>query len=210
MITAITVGDKSHDGDGAKIGLGAVTGWLPMKPGSPDPVPGATLDRYNPKGLTADKRFTVGDVIRVRQIDAPEGKMPTVALELGPQAAAVVIDPNTREVKALVGGYGFRPGGFDRAIAAKRQPGSSFKPFVYAKAFDTGRFTPATVLIDGPQTYASEGMAPWKPQNAEKEEYLGPVRLRVALAQVAQHHRLAARRRGPQRRGAHRRGAVRA
>jgi penicillin-binding protein 1A len=85
-------------------------------------------------------------------------------------------------VKALVGGYGFRPGGFDRAIAAKRQPGSSFKPFVYAKAFDTGRFTPATVLIDGPQTYASEGMAPWKPQNAEKDEFLGPVRLRVALA----------------------------
>ncbi len=187
VITEIVMNEKNHDGDGAKVGLGALTGWLPMKPGAPDDKnPFATLDRYNPKGLTADKRFAVGDVVRVRQIDAGSvengGKSPTLALELGPQAAAVVIDPNTREVKAVVGGYGFRPGGFDRAIAAKRQPGSSFKPFVYAKAFDTGRFTPATVLIDGPQTYASEGMAPWKPQNAEKDEFMGPVRLRVALA----------------------------
>jgi penicillin-binding protein 1A len=186
VIKELVVGEKGHDNDGAKVGLGAYVGWLPLKVDTPTAVnPNPAVDRYNPKALTADKRFAVGDVIRVRQIDAPPketDKPPTLALELGPQAAAVVLDPNSREVKALVGGYGFRPGGFDRAIAAKRQPGSSFKPFVYAKAFDTGRFTPATVLIDGPQTYASEGMAPWKPQNAEKDEFLGPVRLRVALA----------------------------
>jgi len=165
--------DHAHDNDGAMVSLGATQGWLPLP---------ATVDRYNPKALTADKRFAVGDVIRVRVIDYPKDKPALLALELGPQAAVVVMDPTTREVKAIVGGYGYRPGGFDRALQAKRQPGSSFKPFVYTAAFATEKWTPASVLIDGPQTYVSPGLAPWKPQNAEKEEFLGPVRLRVALA----------------------------
>ncbi|HWE30841.1 MAG TPA: PBP1A family penicillin-binding protein, partial [Polyangia bacterium] len=148
-------------------------GWLPLP---------TAIDRYNPKALPPEKRFSVGDVLRVRVIDYPKDKPALLALELGPQAAVVVLDPNTREVKALVGGYGYRPGGFDRALSAKRQPGSSFKPFVYTAAFATEKWTPASVLIDGPQTYVSPGLAPWKPQNAEKEEFLGPVRLRVALA----------------------------
>src|SRR6185312_10331081 len=164
---------RAHDNDGATVSLGTTQGWLPLP---------AAVDRYNPKGLTADRRFAVGDVIRVRVIDYPKDKPAILALELGPQAAVVVMDPNTREVKAIVGGYGYRPGGFDRALQAKRQPGSSFKPFVYTAAFATEKFTPATVLIDGPQTYVSPGLAPWRPQNAEKEEFLGPVRLRVALA----------------------------
>src|SRR6185369_11881901 len=87
----------------------------------------------------------------------------------------------SRDVLALVGGYAYRPGSFDRALDAKRQPGSAFKPILYAAALDTGRFTASTVLVDGPQVYTSPGMAPWMPKNAEKEEYLGPVRLRVAL-----------------------------
>jgi penicillin-binding protein 1A len=165
--------DHAHDSDGALVSLGAKQGWLPLP---------ASIDRYNPKGLTADKRFAVGDVIRVRVLDYPKDKPALLGLELGPQAAVVVLDPNTREVKAIVGGYGYRPGGFDRALAARRQPGSSFKPFVYTAAFATEKWTPASVLVDGPQTYVSPGLAPWKPQNAEKEEFMGPVRLRVALA----------------------------
>ncbi|MCA1664780.1 MAG: penicillin-binding protein, partial [Myxococcales bacterium] len=172
-VTMPLAADHTHDNDGAMVSLGATRGWLPLP---------AAVDRYNPKGLTADKRFSVGDVIRVRVIDYPKDKAPLLALELGPQAAVVVLDPNTREVKAIVGGYGYKPGGFDRALQAKRQPGSSFKPFVYTAAFATEKWTPASVLIDGPQTYVSPGLAPWKPQNAEKEEFLGPVRLRVALA----------------------------
>ncbi len=171
--------------DGFEVDLGARAGFLPLP---------AQADRYNPKALPAEKRFAVGDVVRVRVIDAGQGdRAPILALELGPQAAAVVIDPNTREVKAIVGGYGYRSGSFNHAIAAQpcapgkaiagcRQPGSSFKPFLYATAFSTEKWTPASVLIDGPQVYASEGMKPWKPANAEHEEYLGPVRLRVALA----------------------------
>jgi penicillin-binding protein 1A len=171
VVKELVVAGK-HDADGARVELGAKVGWLPLP---------ASADRYNPTSLTADKRFKVGDVLRVRVVDGSVTP-PTLALELGPQAAAVVIDPTTREVKALVGGYGYRAGSFDRAVLAKRQPGSSFKPFVYASAFATEKWTPASVLIDGPQVYASPGLQPWMPKNAEKEEYLGPVRLRVALA----------------------------
>lgn len=163
------------DAGAAVVDLGGVSGSLPL-PAAPD--------RYNPKALPATERFAVGDMLRVRVIEAGKSHegVPVLALELGPQAAMVVIEPRTRDVVALVGGYGYHQGGFDRAMTARRQPGSSFKPFVYAAAFDTGRFTPASVLVDGPQVYTSPGMAPWKPGNAEKEEYLGPVRLRVALA----------------------------
>lgn len=163
----------AHDDDGAIVSLGAKEGWLPLSP---------QKDRYNPKGLLANHRFAVGDVIRVRAIGYPDGKPAPLALEMGPQAAAVVIDPATRAVKALVGGYDFQRGGFDRALQARRQPGSAFKPFVYVAAFQTEKWTPASVLIDGPQTYVSPGLAAWKPQNAEKDAFLGPVRLRVALA----------------------------
>jgi penicillin-binding protein 1A len=143
--------------------------------------------------VPADQRFSVGDVVRVRIIDHGKDGGAILALELGPQAGVVVLDPNTREVKAVVGGYGYRAGGFNHAVPATscmankpvagcRQPGSSFKPFVYTAAFATEKWTPASVLVDGPQTYVSSGLAPWKPQNAEKEEFMGPVRLRVALA----------------------------
>ncbi len=156
----------------ATVDVGAYKGTLPL---------GA--DRYNPKNISSDKRFAVGDVVRVRAVEIGHGgKSATFSLELGPQAAAVVIDPNTREVKAIVGGYHFLPSTFNRATQAKRQPGSSFKPFVYGAAFATGKFTPASILDDSPQTYVTPGLQPWKPANAEKEEYLGPIRLRVALA----------------------------
>jgi penicillin-binding protein 1A len=85
-------------------------------------------------------------------------------------------------VRAIVGGYRFPPGGYDRAIVAKRQPGSAFKPFLYATAFSSGRYTPASVLNDSPQVFEQPGLAEWKPKNSESHEFMGPVRLRVALA----------------------------
>ena len=170
------VTEVSKEEGGFLVSLGKSTGVLPLP---------LIADRYNPKKLPPEKCFSPGDVIRVRILDhksIDERPVPMLALELGPQAAAVVIDPETRQVKAMVGGYGFRQGSFNRARVAQRQPGSAFKPFVYAAAFGSERFTPASVLVDGPQVYTQPGMAPWKPQNAEKEEYLGPVRLRTALA----------------------------
>jgi penicillin-binding protein 1A len=145
----------------------------------------ARHDRYNPKGLPLDKRFSVGDIITVRaepSLGESEDRLPLLVSEFGPQGAAMVIDPATREVRAMVGGYGFHPGGFNRATQARRQPGSAFKPFLYATAFISTRYTPATILDDSPQVYEQPGLKDWKPKNAESHQFLGPVRLRVALA----------------------------
>ena len=100
-----------------------------------------------------------------------------LALEMGPQAAMVVLEPASRDVLALVGGYDFHIGGFDRSGRAQRLPGSAFKPVLYAAAIESRRFTAASVLNDAPDVYDR-----WKPQNYEKEEFRGPVRLRTALA----------------------------
>jgi penicillin-binding protein 1A len=126
------------------------------------------------------ERFKAGDVVKVRL--APERKhdgegRPGLALELGPQAAMVVLDPARRDILALVGGYGYRVGSFDRSQRAHRQPGSAFKPFVYAAAIDSKKFTAASIVNDSPEVYKL-----WKPQNHEKDNFRGPVRLRVALA----------------------------
>lgn len=141
--------------------------------------------RFNPDGKKPSERFARGDVIRVRLArnnehaddDHEIKEAHLVDLEPAPEGAVVVLDPHTREVLALVGGYDTPPGGFDRATMAKRQPGSTFKPFVYAAAIDSGDYTPASIVNDSPEVYDL-----WKPQNYEKDEHLGPVRLRTALA----------------------------
>jgi penicillin-binding protein 1A len=139
----------------------------------------AAEPRYTLGSKTPGERFKPGDLLRVRL--APERKRDdarlALALELGPQAALVVLDPTRRDILALVGGYGYRPGGFDRSQRAHRQPGSAFKPFVYAAAIDSGQYTAASIVNDAPDVYKL-----WKPQNHEKDNFLGPVRLRVALA----------------------------
>ncbi|MBA3461675.1 MAG: PBP1A family penicillin-binding protein [Deltaproteobacteria bacterium] len=94
-----------------------------------------------------------------------------------PQGAVVIIDLKTRKVRALVGGYQSKAGGFNRATMAKRQPGSSFKPFVYAAAIDSGRYTPASKVNDAPEVFDL-----WKPKNYETGKFEGPVLLRHALA----------------------------
>jgi penicillin-binding protein 1A len=131
-----------------------------------------------PKPLAT--RFSAGDVVRVRvAMDRPhtEGGPTPLELELGPQAAMVVMDPRTRELLGVVGGYGFRPGGFNRAERAARQPGSSFKSIVYAAAVEEGKLTPATIIDDAPMPIGT-----WKFDNFEKESFAGPIRARVALA----------------------------
>ncbi len=173
---------QASDHPGVVVDAGGEKAFLAL------PVAAGRHDRYNPKGLPAEKRFTVGDlvVVRVEPTLPPtrlkDGALPTAVPEFGPNAAVVAIDPQTREVRALVGGYDFPPGGFDRAVQAKRQPGSAFKPFLYATAFASGKYTPASVLNDSPQVYEMPGLREWKPKNAESHEFLGPVRLRVALA----------------------------
>ena len=94
---------------------------------------------------------------------------------LGPLLVAV--DPATGNILALVGGRDSARSAFNRASRSKRQPGSAFKPFVYAAALDSGKFTAATIVNDAPEVYDL-----WKPKNYKTGAFEGPVRLRYALA----------------------------
>jgi penicillin-binding protein 1B len=103
------------------------------------------------------------------------------------QGAAVVLDPKTGSVLALVGGRDYRRSQFNRAVQARRQPGSLFKPFVYLAALEAaregeaGRLTAASLLADEPVTFESEA-GTWSPQNYDKQ-FHGYVSLRNALEQ---------------------------
>ncbi|MGQ0539813.1 MAG: penicillin-binding protein 1A [Gemmatimonadaceae bacterium] len=105
--------------------------------------------------------------------DAEEGEL---------QAALVALDPRTGDMRALVGGRRYVRGAFNRALAARRQPGSAFKPFVYAAALEIG-MTPASLVDDEPVT-VSLGDQEWTPANYG-DEYYGRVTLRSALAHSA-------------------------
>lgn len=97
-----------------------------------------------------------------------------------PEGAVVTIEPQTGYVKAMVGGYDFFRSEFNRAVQARRQPGSAFKPFVYAAAIESG-FTPATRVEDAPVVYpVGRGGAAWKPENYDRK-YRGPTTLQQAI-----------------------------
>jgi penicillin-binding protein 1A len=109
----------------------------------------ADEERYNPKHLPPSQFASVGAVLRVRLVEAvdPEAEHPPVLrLELGPQGALVAIDVQSRDVVALVGSYEAVPGNLDRARQSRRQPGSSFKPIVFAYALRAREVTAASVL----------------------------------------------------------------
>ena len=94
--------------------------------------------------------------------------------------AIVAINPYNGKVKALVGGYSFEASEFNRATQAKRQPGSAFKPFVYAAALENN-FSPNTIVLDAPYTAEQgTGLKNWKPTNYGKEFY-GPTTLRKGI-----------------------------
>jgi penicillin-binding protein 1A len=107
-------------------------------------------ERFNPKHFAPSEFTKIGAVLRVVFETEPAASIaaPPAAchLALGPEAALVAIDVRTREVRALIGGYDAVAGGLDRATRARRQPGSSFKPFLYSFALYSRRFTPASVL----------------------------------------------------------------
>lgn len=98
---------------------------------------------------------------------------------VGVQGALVALDPRTGDIRALVGGRRNERGGFNRAISALRQPGSAFKPFVYAAALGVG-YTPASVVADEPVSVPQEGGV-WTPANYGGE-YTGTITMRSALA----------------------------
>jgi len=121
-----------------------------------------------------------GDIIYVRVKDA-KGEIPIFTLEQEPlvQGAVVAMEPSTGYVRVIVGGYDFNKSEFNRAVSARRQAGSAFKPIIYAAAMDYG-FTPASLIMDEPIKYESEEYGDWEPENYEGR-YYGPTRLREAL-----------------------------
>jgi penicillin-binding protein 1A len=129
------------------------------------------------KGRAMAKVFSPGDVVRVRTGRPPEPAL-VLAGNQDIQAALVCLETDTGRVRAMVGGRDGAESQFNRAVQAYRQPGSAFKPFVYAAAMDAG-FTPASIVWDEPVEYRDRG-GTWSPQNYDRG-FLGPVTLYSAL-----------------------------
>ncbi|MFT3766596.1 MAG: PBP1A family penicillin-binding protein [Minicystis sp.] len=165
--------------------VGTVTGTVDL----------AEAARYNPEGLRAPEFAQVGKVVRVSLASPPKepkepngegvepakdskpASKPKLHLELGPEGALVAIDVRTREILALVGSYEGVRAGLDRTHA-HRQPGSTFKSFVYSYGLHARQLTPATIVETNPA--ALHG---YRPDNYDEGEGKSPKRLRDALAQ---------------------------
>jgi len=121
---------------------------------------------------------SIGDVIYAEETPTHTWKMVQIPEASG---ALVALNPDTGEILALVGGFDHTLSNFNRVIQAERQPGSNFKPLLYAAALEQG-YTLASIINDSPIVYTDPvSGAVWRPENATKKFY-GPTRLRVSLA----------------------------
>jgi penicillin-binding protein 1A len=130
----------------------------------------------------ANRMFRVGDVIRVRLDKVDEESSWATVLEQDPgmEGAIMAMVPDTGKVVSMVGGRDFEKSQFNRCTQAIRQPGSSFKPLIYAAALDKG-YTEASILIDSPFIRDDHSLrGPWKPSNYD-HQFWGPITLRKAL-----------------------------
>ncbi len=143
--------------------------WRPLKENG----------RAGPKAQVPADLLEVGDAIYVKPVEV-DGEFSHWSLRQIPevQGAFMAMDTNTGRVLAMQGGFSYQHSVFNRVTQALRQPGSSFKPFVYAAALDSGYF-PSTILIDAPFSIETpEGI--WQPENYT-EKYYGPVPMRVGI-----------------------------
>jgi penicillin-binding protein 1A len=139
---------------------------------------GLAWARHNGVGKQASDVVAPGDVVYV--LPAANG---TALLAQVPQVqgAFVSLDPRDGGISSLVGGFDFYTSKFNRVVQARRQPGSSFKPFIYSGALERG-YTPATMILDAPIVMEGSGLESlWRPENDARHFY-GPTRLRIALA----------------------------
>jgi len=124
--------------------------------------------------------WALGDVVFVKEMLKEDGSFDYWSLRQVPgvQGAFVAMDPQTGRVLAMQGGFSYQESSFNRATQANRQPGSAFKPFVYAAALDNG-YTPASIVVDAPiEVNTGEGV--WRPQNSSNRFY-GPAPLRTGI-----------------------------
>src|SRR5690349_18928147 len=124
------------------------------------------------------QRISRGAIIRVQKDEKDRwqiSQLPAV------ESSLVSVDPRDGAIRAFIGGFDFYRNQYNHVTQALRQPGSSFKPFIYSAALEKG-FTPATVINDAPLTFtaAQTGSEPWEPKNYDGK-FEGPMRLRTAL-----------------------------
>ncbi|WP_424941705.1 penicillin-binding protein 1A [Aliiroseovarius crassostreae] len=134
------------------------------------------------KARVAGDLLKVGEVVLVRRmVSDDDGSFIRWTLRQVPevQGGFMAMDVNTGRVIAMQGGFSYQDSVFNRATQATRQPGSSFKPFVYASALDSG-FSPATIVIDAPIEVDVGGGKVWRPKNASNKFY-GPTPLRTGI-----------------------------
>ncbi|MDQ7071857.1 MAG: PBP1A family penicillin-binding protein [Rhodobacterales bacterium] len=139
--------------------------------------------KFGRKARVAGDLLSVGDVIHVRAMTADsDGAFIRWTLRQIPelQGGFMAMDVNTGRVIAMQGGFSYQNSVFNRATQANRQPGSSFKPFVYASALDSG-YSPATIVVDAPiEVNTPQGV--WRPKNSSNKFY-GPTPLRTGIEQ---------------------------
>jgi penicillin-binding protein 1A len=143
------------------------------------PVTSGLADKAGPK--VQIRRGAV-----VRAVQGPKGDWALTQLP-EVEGAFVAMDPRTGAIRALVGGFDFGKSKFNHVTQAWRQPGSSFKPFIYSAALEKG-FTPATVVNDAPLFFdaGTTGSQPWEPKNYDGK-FDGPMPLKTGAGQVEEH-----------------------
>ena len=178
--TVMSVGETQ-----AWVILGAEDGYLDIKNMNWARKPNPNLDGRWAKIKRPNQAIAAGDMIQVKVLGRKQdGSGWSLALEQEPEVegALITLDPLTGHIKAMIGGYNFYKSQFNRAVQAIRQPGSAFKPIIYAAAINAG-FSPASIIIDSPIIFKEKEDAfdKWKPVNFE-EKFYGPTTLREALA----------------------------
>ncbi len=170
-----------------RIPFAQVTWARPRGIGRSTPAPKKMSDVLSPGDLVRVRLGKVSHVVKASAVKSgsPKAEEPVeAALDQIPevQGAFVAIDPQTRHVIAMSGGYDFELSSFNRATQAKRQPGSAFKPFVFGAALDTGKYTTITVMNDSPEPVLDRWTGQkWSPSNYDGR-FSGPLTLRQAMA----------------------------
>jgi penicillin-binding protein 1A len=168
-----------NDDKSVRIGLsGGARGTIPFKElaWARRQLPGMFV---GPAPSKPQDVLKVGDVVYVEAVDSKRDYGLRQVPEIN--GAIVAMDPHTGRVLAMSGGFSYASSQFDRAMQAMRQPGSAFKPFVYAAALDAG-FTPVSQVLDAPVVVdQGPGLGLWRPANFG-HKFLGPVTLRRAIA----------------------------
>lgn len=174
LYAAVVVAVAEQSADVYVDGLGQVTIEWPGLEWAREYI---SVRRLGSKLKTAADVLAVGDVIRVRQTGEQSWQLAQVPEVEG---ALVSVDPKNGAVQALVGGFNYFKSKYNRVIQARRQPGSSFKPFIYSAALENG-FTPASLINDAPVVFDDSGLeSAWRPENYSGK-FFGPTRLREAL-----------------------------